>query len=65
MEIQLINLGRNNVNKTVTVKNENEMWREIKKHLLSKDIELTETDEPNKYTVWAGMRNVGELIIKN
>lgn len=65
MELQLINLGRNNINKTVTVKNEKGMWRELSKHLMSKSIELSETDEPNKYDVYVGMfRNVGQVIIK-
>lgn len=66
MEIQLINLGRNNINKTVVVKNEKAMWRELSKHLMSKDIELSETDEPNKYDVYVGVfRNVGQILIKN
>jgi len=66
MELQLINLGRNNINKTVTVKDEKAMWRELSKHLNSKGIELSETDEPNKYDVYVGVfRNVGQVIIKN
>ena len=65
MELQLINLGRNNINKTINVKNEKAMWRELSKHLMSKVIELSETDEPNKYNVYVGMfRNVGQVIIK-
>ena len=65
MELQLINLGRNNINKTVVVKNEKAMWRELSKHLMSKGIELSPTDEPNKYDVYVGMfRKVGQVIIK-
>lgn len=65
MELQLINLGRNNINKTVVVKNEKAMWRELSKHLMSKGIELSPTNEPNKYDVYVGMfRNVGQVIIK-
>ena len=65
MELQLINLGRNNVNKAVIVKNKKEIWRELSKHLNSKSIELSETDEPNKYDVYVGVfRNVGQIIIK-
>ena len=64
MTIQLINLGRNNINKTVVVKNEKGMWRELSKHLMSRSIELSQTDEPNKYDVYVGMfRNVGQVII--
>lgn len=65
MELQMINLGRNNINKTVVVKNEKAMWRELSKHLMSKGIELSETDEQNKYDVYVGVfRNVGQVIIK-
>jgi hypothetical protein len=65
MELTMINLGRNNINKTVTIKNEKAMWREISKYLMSKNIELSETDEPNKYDVYVGVfRKVGQVIIK-
>ncbi len=65
MELTMINLGRNNINKTVIVKDEKAMWREIRKHLMSKSIELSETDEPNKYDVYVGtFRSVGQVIIK-
>lgn len=65
MELQLINLGRNSINKTVIVKDEKAMWRELSKHLMSKSIELSETDEPNKYDVYVGVfRNVGQIIVK-
>jgi len=67
MKLQMINLGRNDINKTVTVKDEKAMWRELSKHLNSKSIELTEIEnEPNKYNVYVGMfRNVGQVIITN
>jgi hypothetical protein len=65
MELTMINLGRNNVNKTVVVKNEKAMWQELSKHIMSRGIELSETDEPNKYDVFVGMfRCVGQVIIK-
>ncbi len=65
MELTMINLGRNNINKTVTIKNEKAMWKEISKYLMSKDIELSETDEPNKCDVYVGgFRKVGQVIIK-
>jgi hypothetical protein len=64
MELQLINVGRNKINKTVFAKNDKEMWRHIKSCLLSQDIELTQTETKDKYTIWAGMRNVGEIIIR-
>lgn len=63
MKIQLIDLGMRKVNKTVTVKDENAMWREIGTHLMSKNISLVETDTENKYTVYAGVRSVGHIIV--
>ena len=66
MEIQMINLGRNKVNKTVTVKDEKAMWRELGKHLASKSIELQRVEnDPERYDVYVGVfRNVGQVIIK-
>lgn len=63
MKLQLINVGRMKVNKTVTVKNEREIWNEVSRHLLSREVEIIETDTPNKYTVHAGCRPVGEIIV--
>ncbi len=61
----MINLGRNNINKTVTIKNEKAILKEISKYLMSKNIELSETDELNKYDVYVGVfRKVGQVIIK-
>ncbi len=61
----MINLGRNNINKTVTIKNEKAILKEISKYLMSKNIELNETDELNKYDVYVGVfRKVGQVIIK-
>jgi hypothetical protein len=66
MELIMINLGRNNVNKTIVVKNEEAIWKELSKHIMSRGIELFETDEPNKYDVIVGMfRCVGQVIIKD
>jgi hypothetical protein len=65
MELTMINLGRNNINKTVTIKNEKAILKEISKYLMSKNIELNETDELNKYDVYVGVfRKVGQVIIK-
>jgi hypothetical protein len=65
MELTMINLGRNNINKTVTIKNEKAILKEISKYLMSKNIELSETDELNKYDVYVGVfRKVGQVIIK-
>jgi hypothetical protein len=37
IKAQFIELGRNNINKVVTVKNERELHKEIGKHILSKN----------------------------
>jgi hypothetical protein len=63
MEIELINVGRNNVNKTLTVKNEKQMWKELHQHILSRYIELEETETPNTYDICVGMRTVGQIKI--
>jgi len=66
MELQLINLGRNKVNKTITVKNEKAMFREISSHLMSNSIELSKTETENEYDVLVGgFRNVGKIILKS
>lgn len=65
MELQLINFGRNNINKTVKVKDEKAMWRQLQKNLGSKDIELSQTDEPDKYDCYVGVfRKVGQVVFK-
>jgi hypothetical protein len=66
MEIQLIDVGRGKINKTVVVETKNEMWRHIDSCLLSSDIELMETDVDGEYIITVGgYRNVGKIIIKN
>ena len=49
MEIQLIDVGRGKINKTVVVQTKNEMWRHVNSCLLSSDIELMETDVDGEY----------------
>lgn len=64
MVIELINVGRRQVNKTVVVKNWNGVWRELGKHLMSKDVELVEQEnEKDKYMVVCGARTAGEIKI--
>lgn len=65
MKIELINVGRNNVNKTFEAKNDKEIFKEIKKHLMSDCIDLYKTDIPNRWEICVGMfRTVGECIIE-
>ena len=51
MKVELINVGRNNVCKTITVKDEKGIFKELKNHLMSKDIELFESVELVDYEV--------------
>ena len=63
MKIELINVGRHNVNKIVEVKNENYIRKEVGKYLLSRGWDLHETKEPKTYDVVAGFRTVGQVKI--
>lgn len=65
MEVQLINVGRNKVCKTVNVKNENGIFKALKPYLLSKEIELVQSgcSEDRYVVVVGGMRVVGEVMI--
>lgn len=60
--IKFIDLGRNNFSGEVVIKNEDSLWKEIKKHLRSSDIEYLYDEDKNLGTVFAGMRAVGEFI---
>ena len=65
MEVQLINVGRNKICKTVNVKNENGIIRELKPYLMSKEIELVQSGctEDRYSVVVGGMCVVGEVMI--
>lgn len=65
MNVGLINVGRNKVCKNITVKNESGIFKELKKHLMSKDIELMESKKKkNRFdVVVGGIRTVGEIFI--
>lgn len=64
MKVELINLGRMNVNKVVEVKNTKELHREIGKYIASKGWGMEQTeDDPNVYEVEAGFRTIGKVKI--
>jgi len=67
MTIELINVGRGNICKTVEVNGEKGMFRELKKCLMSESIELyPKGDSDTHYdVVVGGFRTVGELKIIN
>ncbi len=66
MELELINLGRNKVNKKLTVKDGKGVLRELKKHIMSTEIELIDVDgKGTRYDVYVGgFRNVGQIFMK-
>ena len=65
MNLQLINLGRNSVNATVTIKKPSfsAVYKEVGKHLGSKHYDLEETEEEGLYNVVAGIRTVGQIKV--
>jgi hypothetical protein len=63
IKAQFIDLGRNNVNKIVEVKDTKALHKEIGKHILSKGWGMDETNEPNVYAVTSGWNTVGTVKI--
>lgn len=61
MRYRLINVGRNKVNRDVECKNQSQLQQEVKKHLMSKDVELVTDDDGRNFTVMAGLRDVGKV----
>jgi hypothetical protein len=66
MKLKLINLGRNNVNKEIVLKNPSysAVLKEVKKHLGSKFPDIEETDDPHTFAVVAGVRVVGQIWVE-
>ena len=64
MKVQIINLGRNNVNKEVYVKDIEALKREISRHVIYDDWTLEESrKEDNEYYVIHGMDVIGAVKI--
>lgn len=65
MQLELINLGRHAVNKTVKIKNPSfsKVYKEVGKHLGSKYYDIEETETEGLYDVVAGMRTVGQIKV--
>jgi hypothetical protein len=66
MQLKLINLGRNNINTTVTLKKPSysAVLKEVKKHLGSKYPDIEETADPHIFDIYAGMRCVGQIWVE-
>ncbi len=63
IKAQLIDLGKNKINRTVEVKNVDQLHSEIAKHILSINWEMEESETEGLYTVYAGFRNIGQVQI--
>lgn len=63
MKAQFINLGRNNVNKIVEVKDVKALHKEIGKHILSKGWGMEETEDADIWAITSGWNTVGEVKI--
>lgn len=66
IKAQLIDVGRNKVNKTVEVKDTKALHREIDKHILSKGWGMDFTGEEegkDVYAITAGWNTVGKVVI--
>lgn len=64
MKVQLINLGRNNVNEIVYPADKQVLQREINKHVLSTSWTLEESPKgENEYYVVRGMDVIGTIKI--
>lgn len=63
IKAEFINLGRNNINRIVEVKDTKALHKEIGKHVLSPGWGMEESDEPNLYFVYAGWNIVGHVKV--
>lgn len=65
MKIKLINVGRANVTYETEVKDDEAMYKEVCKNLLSNDVEM-ESEDGIHFGVYAGFHKVGDVeIIKS
>ena len=61
MKVQLINLGRNNINKIVYPADDKALQREINRHVLSTNWTLEESPKENEHYVLRGMDVIGTI----
>ena len=62
IQAQFIDLGRNNVNKTVIVKDTQALHKEIGKHILSKGWGMEQITD-DEYAITSGWNTVGKVKI--
>lgn len=63
IKAEFINLGRNNVNRIVEVKDTKALHKEIDKHILFPGWGMDESDDPDLYFVYSGWNIVGSVRI--
>lgn len=63
MKAILMEVGRNKVSREVECETEQDVLREVRKHLMSSDVWIT-FDESSIGTVFAGMHSVGKVAIE-
>ncbi len=61
MFVKAINIGRDNVNFEFEADNIDEIFDGVGRHLLSRDLEIIETDKDRTYNILAGFNNVGTI----
>jgi hypothetical protein len=58
---KLIDIGRSKVCREVDVKSEQQLYKEVGKHLMSSGVDLMTDDDGLTFTVCAGGRPVGKV----
>lgn len=65
MQLELINVGRGQINKTVTIKNPSftKVYKEVGKYLASKHFDIEETENEGEYNITVNVRCVGKIKV--
>lgn len=61
MKYKLINIGRDKINREVEVEYPAQIFGEVKKHLMSHNVELITDDDGELFRIYAGYRRVGTV----
>lgn len=66
MQLKFINLGRNNVNETISLKKPSysAILKAVKKHVSSKHPDIEETEDEHTFNVISGVRIVGQIWVE-
>lgn len=61
MKYKLINIGWDKVTREVNVDNNDQLLKEVERHLLSRFVALATDDDGESFRVYAGVRRVGTV----